>query len=262
MQQQITIAATLLSITPHNTPASCAGAFAEQTPLLPPTIRRAALSDAPARTAFLFALLNAHHVAQHVVKIVAQRHLRGDHLPRRDFRARFRARTPRATPRHLCLLRPARQQTARNISGLLLIIHNISHRVRQLPAAPPSGPSSPARLPRAISSTSATSRAARPLPPTTCAPADHLQHQRLAHLVIHNTLHRVRHLPGGLESPGCLRRPGPLGRPCRGGSTRKHPKLTASQASEPPTSALCHDNPTPLPCVTSSRVHRLLLLCV
>ena len=124
LQQQITIAATLLSITPHNTPASCAGAFAEQTPLLPPTIRRAALSDAPARTAFLFALLNAHHVAQHVVKIAAQRHLRGDHLPRRDFRARFRARTPRATPRHLCLLRPARQQTARNISGSLLIIQH------------------------------------------------------------------------------------------------------------------------------------------
>ena len=124
MQQQITIAATLLSITPHNTPASCAGAFAEQTPLLPPTFRRAALSDAPARTAFLFALLNAHHVAQHVVKIAAQRHLRGDHLPRRDFRARFRARTPRATPRHLCLLRPARQQTARNISGSLLIIQH------------------------------------------------------------------------------------------------------------------------------------------
>ena len=201
LQQQITIAATLLSITPHNTPASCAGAFAEQTPLLPPTIRRAALSDAPARTAFLFALLNAHHVAQHVVKIAAQRHLRGDHLPRRGFRARFRARTPRATPRHLCLLRPARQQTAHNISGLLLIIHNISHRVRRLPAAPPSGPSSSARLPRAISRASATSSAERPLPPTTCAPADHLQHQRLAHLVILHILHRVRHRPGRLKSP-------------------------------------------------------------
>ena len=196
------------------------------------------------------------------MKIVAQRHLRGDHLPRRDFRARLRARVPGATPRALCLLRPARQQTAHNISGLLLIIHNISHRVRQLPAAPPSGPSSSARLPRAISSTSATSRAARPLPPTTCAPADHLQHQRLAHLVIHNILHRVRHLPGGLESPAAAP---PLRGACRrlhASGTRKHPKLTASQASEPPTSALCHDNPTPLPCVTCSRVHRLLLLCV
>ena len=80
----------------------------------------------------------------------------------------------------LCLLRPARQQTAHNISGLLLITHNVSHRVWQLPAAPPSGPSSSARLSRAISSTSATSSAACPLSPTTCAPADHLQRQRLA----------------------------------------------------------------------------------
>ena len=265
LQQQITIAATLLSITPHNTPASCAGAFAEQTPLLPPTIRRAALSDAPARTAFLFALLNAHHVAQHVVKIAAQRHLRGDHLPRRDFRARFRARTPRATPRHLCLLRPARQQTARNISGSLLIIQH------HLPScsATACGTSEWTIFPGTTSARDFkyecnVSRRA-PLasydlhasrPSTTSAACS------VAHLVIHNILHRVRHLPGGLESPGCLRRPGPLGRPCRGGSTRKHPKLTASQASEPPTSALCHDNPTPLPCVTSSRVHRLLLLCV
>ena len=169
------------------------------------------------------------------------------HVRRRDIFASYDLRASRP---------PATSAARSSLSSI------ISHRVRQLPAAPPSGPSSPARLPRAISSTSATSRAARPLPPTTCAPADHLQHQRLAHLVIHNTLHRVRHLPGGLESPGCLRRPGPLGRPCRGGSTRKHPKLTASQASEPPTSALCHDNPTPLPRVTSSRVHRLLLLCV
>ena len=196
------------------------------------------------------------------MKIVAQRHLRGDHLPRRDFRARLRARVPGATPRALCLLRPARQQTAHNISGLLLIIHNISHRVRQLPAAPPSGPPSSARLPRAISSASAASSAARPLPPTTCAPAGHPQHQRLAHLVIHNILHRVRHLPGGLESPAAVP---PLRGACRrlhASGTRKHPKLTASQASEPPTSALCHDNPTPLPCLTCSRVHRLLLLCV
>ena len=106
------------------------------------------------------------------------------------------------------------------------------------------------------------SSAARPLPPTTCAPADHLQHQRLAHLVIHNILHCVRHLPGGLESPAAAP---PLRGACRrlhASGTRKHPKLTASQASEPPSSALCHDNPTPLPCVTSSRVHRLLLLCV
>ena len=136
------------------------------------------------------------------MKIVAQRHLRGDHLPRRDFRARFRARVPRATPpRALCLLRPARQQTAHITSGLLLIIHNISHRVRRLPAAPPSGPSSSARLPRAISRASATSSAERPLPPTTCAPADHLQRQRLAHLVILHILHRVRHRPGRLKSP-------------------------------------------------------------
>ena len=44
LQQQITIAATLLSITPHNTPASRASAFAEQTPALSPTNRHAALS--------------------------------------------------------------------------------------------------------------------------------------------------------------------------------------------------------------------------
>jgi len=124
LQQQITIAAsaTLLSITPHNTPASCAGAFAEQAPLLPPTIRRAALSDAPACNALPFAQLNAHHGAHCVLKLAAQRHLRGDHLPRHDFRARFRARVPRAAPRALCLLRPARQQTAHNISSSLLIV--------------------------------------------------------------------------------------------------------------------------------------------
>ena len=136
LQQQITIAATLLSITPHNTPASCAGAFAEQTPLLPPTIRRAALSDAPARTAFLFALLNAHHVAQHFVKLAAQRHLRVDHPPRDDFRARFRARVhhDHPMPRALCPLQPVRQQTIHNIHNLLLIVHNVSHRTRHLPA--------------------------------------------------------------------------------------------------------------------------------
>ena len=197
------------------------------------------------------------------MKIVAQRHLRGDHLPRRDFRARFRARVPRATPpRALCLLRPARQQTAHNISGLLLIIHNISHRVRQLPAAPPSGPSSSARLPRAISRASATSSAERPLPPTTCAPADHLQHQRLAHLVIHNILHRVRHLPGGLKSPVAAP-------PLRGACRRLHASGTRNphENSQPLWPAdhrprLCANKPTPLPCVTCSRVHRLLLLCV
>jgi hypothetical protein len=200
------------------------------------------------------------------VKIVAQRHLRGDHLPRRDFRAtsehgfeleRHVRRRDIFASYDLRASRPPATSAAR--SSLSSII---SHRVRQLPAAPPSGPSSSARLPRAISSASATSSAARPLPPTTCAPADHLQHQRLAHLVIHNILHRVRHLPGGLESPAAAP---PLRGACRrlhASGTRKHPKLTASQASEPPTSALCHDNPTPLPCVTSSRVHRLLLLCV
>ena len=110
LQQQITIAATLLSITPHNTSASRASAFAEQTPALPPTNRHAALSDAPSRNALLFALLNAHHVAQHFVKLAAQRHLRVDHPPRDDFRARFRARVhhDHPMPRALCPLQPVR----------------------------------------------------------------------------------------------------------------------------------------------------------
>ena len=138
LQQQITIAAsaTLLSITPHNTPASCAGAFAEQAPLLPPTIRRAALSDAPACNALPFAQLNAHHGAHCVLKLAAQRHLRGDHLPRHDFRARFRARVhhDHPMPRALCPLRPVRQQAVHNIHDLLLIVRNVSHRTRHLPA--------------------------------------------------------------------------------------------------------------------------------
>ena len=57
------------------------------------------------------------------------RHLRVVHLPRHDYRARFRVRVPRLAPRAPCLLRPARQQTIYNVSGLLLIIHNVSHRV-------------------------------------------------------------------------------------------------------------------------------------
>ena len=136
LQQQITIAATLLSITPHNTPASRASAFAEQTPALSPTNRHTALSDAPGRNALLFALLNAHHVAQHFVKLATQRHLRVDHPPRDDFRARFRARVhhDHLTPRALCPLQPVRQQTIHNIHDLLLIVHNVSHRTRHLPA--------------------------------------------------------------------------------------------------------------------------------
>ena len=47
------------------------------------------------------------------------RHLRVDHLPRHDFRARFQVRVPRLAPRAPCLLRPARQQTIYNINGLL-----------------------------------------------------------------------------------------------------------------------------------------------
>ena len=130
LQQQITIAATLLSITPHNTPASRASAFAEQTPALPPTNRHAALSDAPGRNALLFALLHADHVFQHFVKLAAQRHPRVDHPPRHDFRARFRARVhhDHLTPRALCPLQPVRQQTIHNIHDLLLIVHNVSHR--------------------------------------------------------------------------------------------------------------------------------------
>ena len=121
LQQQITIAATLLSITPHNTPASRASAFAEQTPALPPTNRHAALSDAPGRNALLFALLHADHVIQHFVKLAAQRHPRVDHPPRHDFRARFRARVhhDHLTPRALCPLQPVRQQTIHNIHNLL-----------------------------------------------------------------------------------------------------------------------------------------------
>ena len=83
------IAATLLPITPHITPAIRASAFAEQAPTLPRTSRHTALSDAPGRDALPYALLNDHHVAHHVVKLAAQRHLRADHLPRHDFRARF-----------------------------------------------------------------------------------------------------------------------------------------------------------------------------
>ena len=140
LQQQITIAATLLSITPHNTPASRASAFAEQTPALPPTNRHAALSDAPGRNALLFALLHADHVIQHFVKLAAQRHPRVDHPPRHDFRARFRARVhhDHLTPRALCPLQPVRQQTIHNIHDihniLLLIVHNVPHRARHLPA--------------------------------------------------------------------------------------------------------------------------------
>ena len=64
------------------------------------------------------------------------RHLRADHLPRLDFCAR---------PEHICIvlcralrassdpLRPARPQTARDTSNLLLVAHNISHRVRHRP---------------------------------------------------------------------------------------------------------------------------------
>ena len=136
LQQQITIAATLLPITPHNTPASRASAFAKQAPALPSTSRHTALSDAPGRNALLFALLNAHHVAHHVVKLAAQRHLRMDHPPRHDFRARFRARVhhDHPTPRALCPLRPVRQQAVHNIHDLLLIVRNVSHRTRHLPA--------------------------------------------------------------------------------------------------------------------------------
>ena len=61
------------------------------------------------------------------------RHLRVVHLPRHDYRARFRVRVPRLAPRAPCLLRPARQQAIYNVSGLLLIIHNVSHRVRHRP---------------------------------------------------------------------------------------------------------------------------------
>jgi hypothetical protein len=64
------------------------------------------------------------------------RHLRADHLPRLDFGAR---------PKHICIvlcrafrassdpLRPARPQTARDTSNLLLVAHNVSHRVRHRP---------------------------------------------------------------------------------------------------------------------------------
>ena len=54
------------------------------------------------------------------------RHLRVDHLPRHDFRARFRVRVPRLAPRAPCLLRPARQQTIYNISGLLISLSSTS----------------------------------------------------------------------------------------------------------------------------------------
>ena len=130
-------------------------------------------------------------------------------------------------------------------------------------AAPSRGSSSSARLPRTISSSSATcDAAARSLPPTTCAPADHLQHQRLAHLVIHNILHYVRHLPGGLESPAAAP-------PLRGARRRLHASGTRNphENSQPLWPAdhrprLCANKPTPLPCVTCSRIHKLLLLCV
>ena len=54
------------------------------------------------------------------------RHLRVDHLPRHDFRARFRERVPRLAPSAPCLLRPARQQTIYNISGLLISLSSTS----------------------------------------------------------------------------------------------------------------------------------------
>jgi hypothetical protein len=54
------------------------------------------------------------------------RHLRVVHLPRHDYRARFRVRVPRLAPRAPCLLRPARQQTIYNVSGLLLPLSTTS----------------------------------------------------------------------------------------------------------------------------------------
>ena len=60
-----------------------------------------------------------------------------------------------------------------------------------------------------------TCDAAHSLPPTTCAPADHLQRQRLAPPIIHNVLHHVRHLPGRLESPAAAS-------PRRGACRRLH----------------------------------------
>ena len=55
-------------------------------------------------------------------------------------------------------------------------------------AAPSRRPSSSARLPSTVSSSNATCDAATSLPPTTCAPADRPQHQRLAP-------HYPQHLP-------------------------------------------------------------------
>ena len=101
-----------------------------------PRIATPRFPDAPGRNALLFALLHADHVFQHFVKLAAQRHPRVDHPPRHDFRARFRARVhhDHLTPRALCPLQPVRQQTIHNIHDLLLIVHNVSHRTRHLPA--------------------------------------------------------------------------------------------------------------------------------
>ena len=55
-------------------------------------------------------------------------------------------------------------------------------------AAPSRRPSSSARLPSTVPSSNATCDAATSLPPTTCAPADRPQHQRLAP-------HHPQHLP-------------------------------------------------------------------
>ena len=133
MQQQITIAAALPHIAPHNTPARRANASAAQALALPHTRRHEALSNAPGCNALLFAMLNAHLVAWHAMKIAAQRHSRADRLPPHDFCTRFRARAAHPSMRVGCHLLPERQQSI-TIGGLLLIqisiIHYASHRVR------------------------------------------------------------------------------------------------------------------------------------
>ena len=111
------------------------------------------------------------------------------------------------------------------------------HSRATLPVRHAFGKRSCARVPLRHRAPFATymTRASRPFTPSTAC-------SFMAHIT-HNILHRVRRLPGGLESPAAAP---PLRGACRrlhASGTRKPPKLTASQASEPPSSALCHERP-------------------
>ena len=132
MQQQITIAATCCTAAPSRGPSSSArlprtipssSATCGAARSLPPT------TDAPADRPQHQQLAPHCPATSPIVFGNCLRHLRVDHLPRHDFRAQFQVRVPRLAPRAPCLLRPARQQTIYNISGLLISLSTTSFTV-------------------------------------------------------------------------------------------------------------------------------------